>query len=117
MKKRMKSQLGARVARYRQEAGLSQEGLAEKIGVRPETISRLERGHTLPSIETLAEIGQALSIELHELVNLGPSKATSNAAIEALISDLVNRSEAHVRLVHGVAKAVLQFIGDKPARR
>lgn len=43
MKKRMKLLLEARVARCRKEAGLGQEGLAENLGVSPETISRRNR--------------------------------------------------------------------------
>lgn len=114
MSKELKLKLGGRIARYRREAGLSQEKLAEKVGIRPETVSRLERGHSLPSIETVAQIARALSVELHELVNFGPPKRGSNAAIEDLVTELVNRPASHVKLVHSVAKAVFKIL-DKRA--
>jgi transcriptional regulator with XRE-family HTH domain len=117
MSKDLRKKLGARIARYRQEAGLSQEKLAEKVGIRPETVSRLERGHTLPSIETIAEIGKVLGAELHELLNLGPAKRGSNAAIEDLVTILVNRPESHVRLVQRLAVSAFEILDQQGPKR
>jgi len=48
MATQVERQLGQRVAAYRRTAGLTQEALAEKVGVAVETISRLERGSSIP---------------------------------------------------------------------
>ena len=40
---RIEQRLGRRIAHLRHAAGLTQEELAEKVGVAPETLSRLER--------------------------------------------------------------------------
>ena len=117
MSKDLRLKLGARIARYRQEAGLSQEKLAEKVGIRPETVSRLERGHSLPSIETIAKISKVLSVELHELVNLGPTTRASNVAIENLVTALVNRPVAHVKLVQMIAKAAFEILDQHIVKR
>lgn len=62
--------LGEKIARARAQAGLTQQELAERSGVRQETISRLERGHanpTLGTLESLARVlGKRLVVELVE---------------------------------------------------
>lgn len=45
------------------KARLSQEELAAKAGVRPETISRIESGRYRPQRETMARLDRALGIK------------------------------------------------------
>lgn len=63
--------LGKKLARLRLARGLTQGELAEKSGVRLETICRIERGATNPTIGTLERLGKALgvrvSIDFHRL--------------------------------------------------
>ena len=63
----LKSVLGAKVRAARESAGLSQEQLAERINRTPETISNVERGKTMPAIETLQALCSALGLRLPEL--------------------------------------------------
>lgn len=60
--------LGARLRRWREEAGLTQQALAEQAGVGRVTISRIERGERYARTETLQRIARALQIELVELI-------------------------------------------------
>ena len=52
--------LGRELARERARSGMTQGELAEKSGVRQETISRLERGHANPALGTVERIAAAL---------------------------------------------------------
>ena len=65
----LKLGLGLRVQAARRRARLTQEALAEKIGRTPESISNIERGLQLPTIETLADLARVLSVPLPELVD------------------------------------------------
>lgn len=56
--------LGRRLAQERARAGLSQQELAERSGVRQETISRIERGRANPTLATLDALAQAMDIEV-----------------------------------------------------
>jgi ribosome-binding protein aMBF1 (putative translation factor) len=56
----VRQSLADRVARQRQEAGLTQTQLAKKAGVRVETISRLENALHMPSVRTFEKIDRAL---------------------------------------------------------
>jgi transcriptional regulator with XRE-family HTH domain len=62
--------LGARLRLLRTSRGLTQERLAEAIGVRTATISRFETGDVGFSITTLARLAEALRVEMSELVDL-----------------------------------------------
>lgn len=59
MSEALKRAIGQRVRDARQEAGLTQEEFADRIHRTPESISKLERGVTLPDITTILEIASA----------------------------------------------------------
>jgi Predicted transcriptional regulator with C-terminal CBS domains len=49
----------------RNELNLTQEELAQKIGIKQSNISRLERGNYNPSINFLKKVAEGLGKELH----------------------------------------------------
>lgn len=53
--------------KYRQLAGLTQEELAAKVGVRRETISRLEAGRYNPSLKLALDISRAVNAPIEEI--------------------------------------------------
>jgi DNA-binding XRE family transcriptional regulator len=55
-----RADIAREVVRRRISAGMSQQELAKRVGVRPETISRLEAGKHLPRTETMERIDRAL---------------------------------------------------------
>ena len=57
--------VGKNVKRLRLAAGLSQAGLAERMGVDRAYISGLELGQRNPTVVTLWHITQALGVRLH----------------------------------------------------
>lgn len=56
----LKKHVGKRIRAARKGAGFTQEQLAALIEKSVETVSNLERGHTAPSLETLALLASAL---------------------------------------------------------
>ncbi len=55
--------------RYRDNAGLSQQELADSIGVSKGFISALEGGRSVPNLDRLVQIADALQVSPSELVN------------------------------------------------
>jgi DNA-binding XRE family transcriptional regulator len=55
-----RADIAREVIRRRIAAGLSQQELARRVGVRSETISRLEAGKHVPRLETMERIDRAL---------------------------------------------------------
>jgi transcriptional regulator with XRE-family HTH domain len=58
----------AELKRRRDKAGMTQDGLAAKIGVRWNTIARLETGKRRPSIEMLEKLAEALQCRIWDLL-------------------------------------------------
>lgn len=61
--------LGQNIMRWRKALGLTQDQLALRIEVEPETISRFERGATLPSLTTLASLAEVLGATMAQLLD------------------------------------------------
>ena len=57
------------IAYMRRARGLSQEALAEKVGVTRQTVSKWETGESLPDLEKAALLAEALEVSLDELVS------------------------------------------------
>jgi len=60
--------LGDSIRKFRKEAGLSQEKLAEKADLHPVYVSALERGVKTISVDALMRIVGALGVRLCDLV-------------------------------------------------
>ena len=55
------------IKKYRQLKELTQEQLAEKVGVRRETVIRLEAGKYNPSLKLAVDISRVLETPIEEL--------------------------------------------------
>ncbi len=62
----LKRRIGLRVKTARTQCGLTQEQLAELIGKTTETVSNIERGHTLPPLDTLESIATNVRAALRD---------------------------------------------------
>lgn len=60
----LKHRLGATIRAYRQARNLTQEQVAEAIERTPEAVSNIERGHSLPSLDTMERLAAAFGIAL-----------------------------------------------------
>ncbi len=59
--------IGDRLRVMREEKGFSQGEIEKRTGLLRCYISRVENGHTVPSIETLEKLARALEIPLYQL--------------------------------------------------
>lgn len=56
--------LGKNLRKYRKENNLTQEQLAEKVGIHSTYVGKLEAGKNNPSVKMLFKISRALNIKL-----------------------------------------------------
>ncbi len=56
--------IGSTIRDYRLEKGLSQGDIEKRTGLLRCYLSRVENGHTVPSLDTLTKIAQALELPL-----------------------------------------------------
>lgn len=62
------AQVGARIKRRREKSGLSLNGFARAVGVKPPTALGWERGEYMPRLPNLRRIATALSCEIADLL-------------------------------------------------
>lgn len=89
IQKTLAVKIGRNVAARRKATDWTQARLAERVGVDTETISRFERGATLPSLVTLQKLAVALNTTIADLLNESSPMPNDQArAISAWLSGL-----------------------------
>jgi transcriptional regulator with XRE-family HTH domain len=75
--------IGERIRALREKQGLTQGDLEERCGLLRCYTSRVENGHTVPSLETVEKIARALGMPLYQVFYDGEKPP----AIEAVTTD------------------------------
>ena len=83
----LKQELGAKIQKLRKSKKLTQEQLAELVGIDPKNISRIENGNNYPTAENLTSIAKALNVEIYELF------VFNNIPYEVMKSEIINALE------------------------
>ena len=76
----MKLTIGENIRRYRKKHDLTQEALAERLGVTYQSVSRWENGTTYPDLELLPAISETLSVTVDELIGMPQIEKEKRAA-------------------------------------
>ena len=103
--------IGSYIAHKRKEKNLTQEQLAEKLGVSNKTVSKWENGKCMPDYSVIEQLCTALSVTLPELMD-GEDTAESSVRVyeDAQILDLLHRTqdlEKHKKILYGIILVVL----------
>ncbi len=61
--------IGKNLQKLRKQKGLTQEALAEQVGVARQTVAKWETGESSPDLETAGLLANALNVALDDLVN------------------------------------------------
>ena len=109
--------IGERIALLRKKAGLSQEKLAELVGVSRQAIGKWESGLSLPGIDNLQELARVLQVSCDELITgICPSPSSANgeaqialASVQDLLSQqtVANRRSAQRRFILSLLAVLL----------
>ena len=67
----MKLNIGENIRNYRRNADMTQEQLAELLGVSYQSVSRWENGTTYPDLELIPMLAQVFSVTIDDLMNNG----------------------------------------------
>lgn len=59
---------GQRIRRFRKQKRLTQEALAEQVGISASFMGHIERGSRIASLETLMQLCRALAVSPNELL-------------------------------------------------
>lgn len=97
--------LGARLRAARQERKITQEQLAEMVGVGVTHISHIETGNSIPSVQVLVDIVNALQCSADELLCMEISRA--RPSLNNWLGDLVaDCTEDEIKLITDMVTAL-----------
>ncbi len=99
--------LSERIYKFRRKSGLSQEQLAEKIGVSRQAISKWESGTSTPELEKLLALNDCFSITLDELVK---DETANQEASEAPLKSRENKASKVAEMKVGIGLCLIGAI-------
>lgn len=71
----------SKIRTLRNERGLSQDDMAEKMNISPTSYARLERGEVQPKIKKLQQLAQILEVEMNELLESGDKNVSLSVSV------------------------------------
>lgn len=95
--------IGQRIRKYRKAQGLSQEQLAEQIGISVTHMSHIETGNTKLSLSVFVDIARALEVQTDDL--LFESLPDRKVSFNELADILESCTAAQARIITEVAKS------------
>lgn len=111
----LRRQVGTKVRHYRERAGLTQTELGDLIGKSLETIGRIERGTTAPSLALLEKLADALKVEPRDLLGTGSHavKTRKTDPLAQIIDHLAGLSDADLARAEKLLGAVIDWKKSK----
>lgn len=101
-------QLGERVRQKRKDCHLSQETLAEKVGISVNTVSRIEGGQAAISIEIFVKLVEVLGADANELLGKNPEGDRNPA--HKMVSRVLNLQPKEQKIVIQTISALMDGI-------
>ncbi len=100
-------EMGQRIRRIRKARGISQEQLAEIIGISTTHMSHIETANTKLSLPVFVNLAEALDVQTDVLLYDSPRESVSSAAKD--ISSILESCNAQqARVIVEIAKAAKQ---------
>ncbi len=97
---------GKRLKEIRKNKNYTQENLAERIGLEPKQICRMENGVCFTSFDKLQKIAQTLNVELYEIFKFN-HKQPKDALIKEMNEIFKNASNEKIELIYKIITTLL----------
>ncbi len=102
--------IGKNLQIFRKQMNLTQEALAERVGVARQTIVKWESGESVPDLETAGRLAEELRISLDDLVNTQDGEVESDSRMKGKhLFGLVTIGEKGQIVIPARARKVFNF--------
>lgn len=91
--------IGEFLKQLRRKKELTQEQLAEKIGVSNRTVSRWETGNNLPDIGMLVQLAEFYDIDIREIIDGGKESEIMNPKMKDTLEKVAEYSEYEKEMI------------------
>ena len=97
--------IGERIRNARKARKMTQQDLAEELGVSIAFLSRVERGNSQINLKRISQICGILGISEGELLN--GTSSTSSSYLDSEFSDILKKcNDKQVKLIYDIAKLI-----------
>jgi len=103
----LKSLFGANVRTVRKNYQLTQEQLAELIGLEPANVSKMENGTHFPSLKTLVKLVDVFGLDISNLFTGNFTR--ENKKLEKILYDIKNLDEQEFCFLQDVIASLKKF--------
>ena len=100
--KNIKTLLGLRIREIRKQNKLTQEQLAEKIGIEIPSLSNIENGKNYPNSETIEKIATGLNVQIFELFIFEHLKEPDNKKMLEEINSILSKNTKLLKTIHTI---------------
>jgi transcriptional regulator with XRE-family HTH domain len=105
----IKRAVGKRIKIVRQRSGLTQDQLAEQVGLSPKYISGIERGVENPTMDILIRLAKMLGVEPYDLFLFGESEESEKALRKGIKKMIREADREKLQLYFDVMRNILQL--------
>lgn len=104
----IQQQLGNKIRKYRKLKGLSQEQLAEEIGIATNTLSSIERGNAFMTAQTLEKIIKIFNVTPQEIFTF-PNQISEEDKYSYILNmlDLLKTDSEKMQIIYNVVKGLV----------
>jgi transcriptional regulator with XRE-family HTH domain len=105
----IKRAVGKRIKIVRQRSGLTQDQLAERVGLSPKYISGIERGVENPTMDILLRVAKMLGVEPYDLFLFGESEESEKALRKGIEKMVREADREKLQLYFDVMRNILRL--------
>lgn len=89
-----KKEIGKKIQELRKSCGMTQEQLAEKLGIDAKHLSRIEQGYHVPNYSLMQKLAKALDFSLFAMNDIPIKKKTPEDKTLKKILHIYNKAES-----------------------
>lgn len=104
----LKSKFGKRIKELRKSNGYTQEEVAEKIGIEPTNLSKMENGLHFPQSEKLEKLANLFNINIMDLFDFEHFQE-KEVLIKEIINYLNSTSSKNIELIYKFIKSLQNY--------
>lgn len=102
----IKKLLGKKIKFYRETKNLTQEQLAEQIGLNSKSLSTIECGQNFVTAQTLENISKALNVSVKKFFDF-EDESENNLNIKEKLFKLICNNEEKIPIIYKIVKGYL----------
>ena len=110
---KLKYRIGANIAAYRKQSGLTQVGLAEKLNYSDKAVSKWERGESVPDVLTLVQLARQFDITVNDLL-VDPNELPGNPGklekAMTQVSEKALKRKANKNVILALSSTLVWFV-------